>query len=205
MSTVEPSRAGSWLPRIPGVYVGLLPWGLILLLAIAIVSLAMKHRATKREFQEHRRSDLRVQAGTFLPPFSASSTSGTTFDVASGSPDRPRQLLIMLTAECPYCARTLPAWKSLYSEFARSGSLGNSFLALTTDSMRVARSYAESSSLPFPLVPFASRKYAQLFRASLVPQTLVVDGSGRVVFARSGELSTQASIDSVRVAFTGEQ
>lgn len=205
MSSPQPSNAGIGLRRIPSVYFGLLPWGLILFLVIATVALGMQHRAIKREFQEHRRSDLRVQAGTFLPPFSASSTSGGTFDVASGSADRGRQILIMLTAECPYCARTLPTWKSLHSELAGSDSLGSNFLALTTDSMRVARAYAESNDLPFPLIPFGSQKYMQLFRAALVPQTIVVDNSGRVIFARSGELSTRAAIDSVRAAFAGER
>lgn len=173
---------------------------LVLLLAASTLVLASKHRSLKEEFQLHRRADLRVQAGAYLPAFSALSTTGTTFHVARSSQEGSRQVLFLLTAECPYCAQMLPVWKSLYSELMDGDSTDAQFLALTTDSLEVARDYAQSNNLPFPLIPFESQKYISLFRATLVPQTVVIDADGRVIFARGGVLNTEASVDSVRAA-----
>lgn len=187
--------------RIPRIYSSsVVPWGLVLLLAASTLLLVVKHRSLEEEFQLHRRADLRVQTGAYLPAFSALSTTGETRHVAGGSQGGDRQFLILLTAECPYCARMLPVWKALYSELMVSDSTNTPFLALTTDSMDVARAYAEANKLPFPLIPFDGPKYVGLFRATLVPQIVVVDADGLVLFARSGVLGTKASVDSVRAA-----
>lgn len=178
----------------------MLPWVLVLLLTASTVVLVERHRSLQEEYQLHRRADLRVPLGSFLPAFSAVSTTGRVLPVAGGF-GNGYQLLVLLTAECQYCAQMVPVWKTLFSEVASGDSADAKFLALTTDSMAVARAYADSNELPFPLIPFESDKYSYLFRAGLVPQTLVVDTGGRVIFARSGLLLTKASVDSVRKAF----
>jgi len=73
-------------------------------------------------------------------------------------------------------------------------------VALTTDSMRAAAAYAESNQLPFPLVPFTTPKIISLYRAFSVPQTVVIDSNGRVLFSRNGVINTKQALDSVVAA-----
>ncbi len=173
------------------------PWVLILLLAVSTGLLASKHRKLEEDFQLHRRADLRVRAGSFLPPFDAVTTTGSPLragEAANGG----YQVIILLTADCRYCARMLPIWASLHAEISRQDSVPVSFAALTTDSMNVAREYARSHSLAIPLAPFQGDRYASLFHAHLVPQTLVVNADGQVVFARGGVFQSKETMDSLR-------
>lgn len=108
-------------------------------------------------------------------------------------------MLILLTAACPYCRQTLPRWTELAGRLAARAPTAPAvqLVALTTDSLAVAAPYAEANGLPFALVPFPSRKHASLYRGFSVPQTVVIDADGRVLFARNGVLDTPAALDSV--------
>lgn len=68
---------------------------------------------------------------------------------------------------------------------------------MTTDSLHVAAEYERVNGLPFSLLPFPDRRHAALYRGFAVPQTVVVAGDGRVLFARSGVIDTLAALDSV--------
>lgn len=70
------------------------------------------------------------------------------------------------------------------------------------DSAHLVGPYAREHELSFPLVVLDDRRTAALYRVTRVPLTMVVDGSGRVRFARIGQLTDPAAIDSVRAALT---
>jgi peroxiredoxin len=61
-------------------------------------------------------------------------------------------------------------------------------VGISLDSADATRRYGEAQGLTFPLVTVPARKLKQLYRARAVPQTLVLDEEGRVLFARTGLL-----------------
>ncbi|HUR92894.1 MAG TPA: redoxin domain-containing protein [Gemmatimonadaceae bacterium] len=175
-------------------------WSLVVLLAGITLILTIRHRALRNEFLTHRRSDVRMTAGTYVPPFSARSTDGATYRVGEDNGTNGYvQVVTVLTAQCPFCATTLPVWKSIHSALT-SDSLDVGFFALTTDSMEIASQYVQANSVPFPVIPFPHRKYVHLYRSFVVPQTLVIGGDGRVVYARSGVLERGPAVDSIFAA-----
>ena len=70
-------------------------------------------------------------------------------------------------------------------------------VGISLDSAEATKRYGEAQGLSFPLVTFPSRKLKQLYRARAVPQTLVLDEEGRVLYARTGLLEPTATLDSV--------
>lgn len=184
----------------------MVPWVLLSLSAAMLVALGVKYRTLREGFLEHRRADTRIQRGAYVPSFTGVSTAGDSLTVGVPSAGR-RQLLILLTSTCPFCRETLPVWKGLAERLSGLSSAGQGVrvLGLTTDSMSVATKYAEANDLPFPLVPFPNRKLASLYRGFTVPQTIVIDAEGRVVFARHGVIGTAQAADSIVAALTASE
>ena len=61
----------------------------------------------------------------------------------------------------------------------------------------LAAAYAEANRIRFPVVPLPDRRTVFLYRAFVVPQTVVVDEDGRVVYVRHGVIEARPAIDSV--------
>lgn len=175
---------------------------LLAVASIALVVLAFRHRELRGRFLDHRRADMRAQAGNYVPAFTGSSSGAGPVNV--GEPVAGgRQVVILLTSACPFCRETLPAWKRIAAALSASHERVQ-IVALTTDSIRAAKSYADSNQLPFPLLSFPSRRIAWMYRGAVVPQTFVIDEAGRVLLARHGVVNTTEAIDSiVAVAITG--
>lgn len=183
----------------------LLPWALLFLSALVLAALGVKYRTLRQDFLEHRRADTRLQRGAYVPLFAGVSATGDSLVV--GQPPAGRQVLIFLTSTCPFCRETLPFWKQM-ARLSQSSSWSREhvpILALTTDSMTVARAYATRNELPFPLVPFPSRKFASMYRGFTVPQTIVVDAEGRVLLARHGVINMTQAVDSIMAVLTGAE
>jgi len=176
----------------------LVPWALLALLAVIVVVLGAKFRGLREDFQDHRRADSRLQRAAYVPAFTAVSSAGDSVLIGEGQADS-RQVLILLTSTCPFCRETLPSWKQIAKRISEAPSSRQvvQVVALTTDSAAIARRYAEASDLPFPLVSLPTRRLASLYRAFVVPQTIVLDSDGRVLFARHGVINTKQAVDSI--------
>lgn len=190
----EPTVRGFLSPK-------LVPWVLLSLSGMVLVALGLKYRTLRQDFLEHRRADTRLQPGTYVPSFTAVSATGDSLMAGYASAGE-RQLLILLTSTCPFCRETLPEWKGLVGRLADSSLADHDLrvLGLTTDSLSDAAAYAKANDLPFPLVPFPNRKLASLYRGFTVPQIIVSDAEGRVVFARHGVIRTTQAVDSILAA-----
>jgi hypothetical protein len=56
--------------------------------------------------------------------------------------------------------------------------------------------------MPYAVLLFPERKLQRLYRVAAVPQTLVLNADGRVLYARTGLLDSAAVLDSVYRAAT---
>lgn len=174
-------------------------WVLLAGSAAMLVLLGVRHRTLRESFHEHRRTDMRVQRGQYVPSFKGITAAADESLTVGQGPVGSRQVLIFLTSTCPYCRQTLPFWKRMAGQLADSITAGSPvrILALTTDSLTVAKEYARINQLPFPLVPLEGMRLVSMYRAFVVPQTIVIDHEGRVLLARHGVIETQQALDSV--------
>ena len=178
-----------------------LPWMLLSMTVLTLVSLAIKHSALRENYLAHRRADMRIQQGSYVPPFRAVAVSGDS--VAIGEPPLgTRQVLFLLNSACPFCRATLPRWKEIATKLATPSftSVRAEVVGLTTDSLSVAERYSKANQPGFPVVVLPTSNLKSLYRAYVVPQTVILDQEGRVVFARHGVISTSEAIDSIVTA-----
>ncbi len=174
----------------------------LVLLAVAaaalvlVAVLAVQNRRLRAQFADLRYRSIRPQAGDFVPTFVASTLNGDTVRIVSGD-TATRQVLLVFTTTCRYCEASVPAWNDL----ARSAALlGDHVIGISLDSLDQTRRYAQQRGLRYPVIRFPSEAYRRMYRANSVPIAMVIDGGGRVIYARMGVVETDAARDSIRAA-----
>jgi peroxiredoxin len=74
-----------------------------------------------------------------------------------------------------------------------SESAGVEFLGVSVDAEEATRVYAAAHELSFPIVVLPGDREIRVLRGQGVPQTVVVNGDGEVVYAYRGSLSRNRS------------
>jgi peroxiredoxin len=141
-------------------------------------------------------------AGFEVPAFSAATLDGVHVTIGSTTDPAARQLLFVLRTTCPYCRATLPVWERIADSLRRVSSPRIEVYAISLDAAESTRAYAFANHLSYALLTFPERKLVSLYRAVATPQTVVLDGGGRVLYARTGLLDNSAVVDSVFRAAT---
>ena len=170
--------------------------GLVAVSALCI-ALATQFRDLSRSYDVLRQRSGLPHAGYYVPMFDATTATGDSLRIGATSGARHRQLVFVMTTTCPYCRQTLPIWAALADSVRRLPGWTVDVVGISLDSAEATRVYSEIHAVAYPLVTFPSRKLKQLYRARAVPQTLVLDEEGRVLYARIGLLEPQATLDSV--------
>jgi peroxiredoxin len=180
-------------PRIPVIHI---------LLAVAaglVVILGLKVRTLEEHAASLNESMLLPQPGEYVPTFAVTALSGAPA-VIGESPDSGRQVLFVFNTTCRYSEASLPAWQQL-------AALADTFTAhpvhvygITLDPADESRTYAASHRLGFEIVSYPAPKLERLYRTRSVPQTLVLDQDGRILFARTGVVNEPAMLDSIVAA-----
>jgi peroxiredoxin len=167
-----------------------------------VVILARQQSALHRDYTEYRRLATDLHSGSVVPAFHTASLDGDSLTIGEASDSLGRQLLFVLTTSCPYCKATLPIWAKLADSVRRLTPWHIQVVGITLDSAEQSRAYATAHEIKYPLVQFPNRKFTRLYRANRVPQTVVLDHEGNVIFARLGLLSAPAVLDSIYQALT---
>lgn len=189
------------MSRLPATRSRLLVALLAATLGVAVgllIVVADQKRVTVEQYRELYELAMHPHAGMYVPEYTAHSPEGDAVRLGAVEPGR-YQLLYFFTTTCPYCRESVDAWKRLEREARATGWVDVYGVAL--DSAHLARAYGKEHELTFPVVLMSDPRYARLFRVSGVPLTMLVAPRGQVWYARRGELSDGAAIDSVRTAF----
>jgi peroxiredoxin len=142
-------------------------------------------------------------AGLTLPVVPARTLSGERIELANPS-QGGLHVLFFLNSTCAYCLETLPEWKRLASEFSESP--GIEFFGVSVDTDSATRAYAADHELGFSVVVLSGEREVMVLRAEGVPQTAVVNGDGKVIYAYRGPLNRdRVAMDSLRVVLRGAQ
>ncbi len=141
----------------------------------------------------------RPHAGMYVPTVRVAQLDGDSVTVGEAGP-RERQLLLVFTTTCPYCRTSLPAWKQLATTAQATADSGRVLVyGVSLDSAEATRIYRDAHALPFPTVRFTS-KLPDLYRFWSVPTIVLLDETGRILYARQGVLTSGPAIDSVLAA-----
>lgn len=176
----------------------------MLLTAVSLnVVLAIQLGEARRD---SRRAELRQHVANvdeYVPAYIAEALDGQRIDVgrpASGH----RQVIIAYRSTCGHCNAAVPGWRELAQKLSSYSTV--ELVALAADSIPDAVEFATMHKLQFPSIAVTDGRWQSLYRLGVVPQTMIVDANGRIVYARVGGFSAgSASIDSVVAAAVASQ
>jgi peroxiredoxin len=155
-----------------------------------------------REYARVRVLASTLHSGSVVPAFRTVDLSGDSLSVGEAADADTRQLLFFFTTTCPYCRATLPIWVQLADSLEHVSHPRIQVIALSLDSMPATSRYVADHHLAFRVATFPSAKVKRLYRAGMVPATIVLDHEGRVLYGRTGLLDRPEVRDSIYLAAT---
>jgi peroxiredoxin len=172
------------------------------------VALAWRSRVARAELAELRdqarelaRVELLPRVDQWLPTVRAETLAGDSVTIGEVADGR-NQVLLFFTAQCPYCLRTVPAWRKLHDALV-SELGGPDVIWISLSSRDSTAEYVRQHGIRPEAVAFPpDHKMKRVMRARSVPVTVVLDHRGKVSYVRAAVLGSDAAIDSVRVAAT---
>lgn len=179
----------------------------LLVAATALVGkLAFEVRALRATAVRERARGVLPRRGGFVPParlalFGDGGAPRDTVTLGVGD-STARQVVLYFASSCALCRTESALWRSLAARAERMGiDPAQSFVAVSFEpSDSAARVYAAAQGWPFRAAHVGDRRTTWFFRGGASPVTLVVDGTGAILFARAGSIGRNAGIDSVLAA-----
>lgn len=179
------------------------PWVLAIALIAAsalLLLLSRRLRDLSADYHKLRLLSTLPHAGTVVPTFRAATLSGDSITVGEAPDSAARQVVFVFNTTCPYCRAIIPLWHRMTDSIGRLGRV--QVLAISLHPVDTTRRYVAQHALRYPVLTFPQPKLQRLFRAVAVPQTVVLDWTGTVLYAKTGSLDP-ASLDSVYASVTG--
>jgi len=165
------------------------------LLVVSVFVLGRQNRSLKQANRDLVTRFTQPHRGLIVPSFRAVSLSGDSVTIGQLKSDG-RQVLFFFTTTCAYCRSSFATIQAIDSAIAKDTVLKPRLYAIGLDSVAALRRFADSAGFAFPILLFPDSRIAALYRLRGVPQLIVLD-SGRVTYARAGELRGTAAFDSV--------
>jgi peroxiredoxin len=167
-----------------------------------IVALAIRHQSLTEAYRALRLRTSLPSAGAMVPTFRARTLAGDSITIGEDPDPLAKQVLFVLTTSCPFCRQTLPTWARIADSVSTLRQVHVVVAAISLDSLGLTQDYVRQHQLGYPVVLFPVAKLRRLYRATAVPQTLVLDHEGRILYARTGLLQPQAVVDSIFAALS---
>ncbi|MCY7360414.1 MAG: redoxin domain-containing protein [Rudanella sp.] len=98
------------------------------------------------------------------------------------SPPVKARVTLFLSTECPISQQYTRRLRELHKEFSGQGVQFAAYFPLSTDNKLAINQFQRDYPLPFPLQSDAAHQQVRRFRASIVPEVVVQDASGMVVY-----------------------
>ncbi len=178
------------------------PWVIVTVCAGLVAVLGARHHDLSRAYERLREWAILPHAGLEVPAFSTLTLDGARVTIGAAATPATRQVLFILRTTCPYCRATLPVWERIADSLRRVTTPGIELYAISLESADSTRAWVLANHLPYPLLTFPEQSLVSFYRAVATPQTVVLDGRGRVRYAHTGLLDNPAVVDSVFRAAT---
>jgi thiol-disulfide isomerase/thioredoxin len=124
--------------------------------------------------------------GERMPPYSAPMLDGNVFDVEK---ERGNVVLLNLWATwCGPCRAEMPELGKLHAKYAARGFkvVGVSLDDAATEP--AVRDYVKAEKIGYPIALDPDYKLANMFQASVIPTTVLIDRTGKIVLRQIGQI-----------------
>jgi len=128
-----------------------------------------------------------LAAGDRLPSIPLTSLDGEALEFRLGDGANP-VLLYLFSPTCSICSKTIPAWKEIA---AKAESRSIEVVGISMMERAPTAQYINQHQLPWNVYCVAGMDSIRALRVQSVPMTLVLEGSGNVVMALNGQLSSE--------------
>jgi cytochrome c biogenesis protein CcmG/thiol:disulfide interchange protein DsbE len=128
-----------------------------------------------------------VDVGAAMPAYKADLTDGKTFDIAS---ERGNVVFLNLWATwCGPCRFEIPELQAMHEKYA---SRGLKVVGVSLDDTGVdgVKKFATEHKMTYPIAYDPQGKLADIFQTSVVPTSVIIDRSGKIVWKKFGAVST---------------
>jgi thiol-disulfide isomerase/thioredoxin len=169
---------------------------LVVLLSIRLIEL-------RRALGEARRQAILPYRGYVVPTVHAVTLAGDSITIGALADTNGKQLVFVLTTTCPFCRATLPTWQTLVDSAGELEGGRIRIVAMSLDSLAPTTRYVTEHRIGYAVTTLVDWKLIQQFRARAVPQTLVLNHWGQVLFAHTGRLEAGPVLDSLYGALRG--
>jgi peroxiredoxin len=164
---------------------------------VLVVAVSARLISLNRAYAELRGRLAQPQVGDAVPAFLAETVGGDTLTIGKSPDSTARQVLFVLSTTCQFCKATLPVWRALADSLGRVRDVRIRVVAISVDSAAATRHFAAEEGVGYPMVTFPTDRLRRLYRVKAVPQTVVLDAEGDVVYAHVGRLTTGPVLDSI--------
>jgi peroxiredoxin len=171
-------------------HLNLLVYLALIALAAEVVFLVIQNRRLQAQIVALTRSPETLKKGEKVESVNLVSISGAKEELSFGA-DAPHRLLYVFNTRCPACQKTLPVWKQLAAEMPTLIQV----MGIANDSLSAITNYQKEHALNYPIFVVADTLFKSKYKISLVPQTMLLDGSGTVLDLWSGVLQDSRLVE----------
>lgn len=174
-----------------------LPIVALLVATTLVIVLARQLDATRKQRDLYAERARSLQPGAYVPIQQAPTLDGASVTLGDVKPGT-RQVVFVYNTACPFCLASIPTWQRVADRLR--GNPAATVVAVSLDSVAPTRAYVARHGLRYPSAIMVDQRAAGLFRFQNVPQTLVIDERGRVLYSHLGRLDSGPAADSVLAA-----
>ncbi len=170
--------------------------------SLIVIALSRRVVSLNKAYSELKTLASTPHVGYAVPTLRTSTLTGDSVVVGELADTLARQVVLVFTTTCQFCRATIPVWQSVFDSVSRMPPGRLQIVALSLDSTTQTRAYALEHQLRYPIAFFPDWKSPRFFRARTVPQTLILNAFGVVVYSHIGLLEKGPGLDSLFQAFT---
>jgi cytochrome c biogenesis protein CcmG, thiol:disulfide interchange protein DsbE len=147
-------------------------------------------------------AEVGTDVGAAMPAYSTAMLDGSKFDVAA---ERGNVLLLNVWATwCGPCRYEIPELQKLHGRYAaqKFKVIG---VSIDDTGEEGVRQFVNENKIDYPIALDAEAKLANIFQTSVLPTTVLIDRSGRIVWKKYGliESGDKALTDAIEAALRG--
>ena len=123
--------------------------------------------------------------GESVGPFKVRSLNGDSITINYADSTK-KYLLFVFTVTCPHCHKNLGRWNALVKNI---GEVRDEIVGICVSDLEHTLKYRDTTGIIFRLAALADTSFLRRYKITLFPETILVNGNGRVKKVWAGELS----------------